>query len=115
MRGLRGATLATIDAVGSLILDTAPRGVTGMGRDRDQVPRLPPAPTSWFTPSQALTWTTGMAVASRRGWQCVRATPRYRIRRRSKRRPPCDRRLPTPARSAYCAVNAGVSWRCRAA
>jgi hypothetical protein len=41
MRGLQGATLATNDAVGSLILDTAPRGVTGMGRDRGQVPRLP--------------------------------------------------------------------------
>jgi hypothetical protein len=50
MIGLPGATLANIDAVGSLIPNTAPRGATGMGRDRGQVSRLPPALASWFTP-----------------------------------------------------------------
>ena len=34
MIGLLGATLANIDDIGSLILNTAPRGVTDMGRDR---------------------------------------------------------------------------------
>jgi hypothetical protein len=34
MRGLSGATLADIDAVGSLILNTTARGVAGMGCDR---------------------------------------------------------------------------------
>jgi hypothetical protein len=56
-----------------------------------------------------------MAVAVRSCWRCVRAKPRYRLWRRSTRRIPCERRLSTPARSAYCAVNCGVSWRCRAA
>ena len=32
----------------------------------------------------------------------------------SHRRTPCERLLSTPARRAYCAVNSGVSWRCRA-
>jgi hypothetical protein len=85
MRGLPGATLANIDVVGSLILNTTSRGVTDMGRDQGQVPRLPSALASWFTPSQALTRTTGMAVALRRGWQYRRATPRYRLLARPRR------------------------------
>jgi hypothetical protein len=55
-----------------------------------------------------------MAIAVRSGWRGGRAKPRSRLRRRSKRRVPCERRLSTPARSAYGAVNPGVSWRCRA-
>jgi hypothetical protein len=50
MRGLPGATLATINVVWLLILNTTPCGVTGMERDRGQVSRLAPAPASWFTP-----------------------------------------------------------------
>jgi hypothetical protein len=56
-----------------------------------------------------------MAVAVRSCWRCVRANPRYRLRRRSKRRPPCERLLSTPARRVYCALNSGVFWRWRAA
>jgi hypothetical protein len=40
---------------------------------------------------------------------------RYRLRRRSTHRTPCERRLSTPARRVSCAVNAVVSWRWRAA
>jgi hypothetical protein len=34
-------------------------------------------------------------------WRCVRAKPRYRLCRRSKRRIPCERLLSTPDRRAY--------------
>ena len=51
--------------------------------------------------SQAITRTTGMAVAVRSCWRWVRAEPTSRLRRRSMRRIPCDRLLSTPARSAY--------------
>jgi hypothetical protein len=37
-----------------------------------------------------------MAVAVRSCWRCVRAKPMYRLRRRSKRRVPCERLLSTP-------------------
>jgi hypothetical protein len=62
-----------------------------------------------------MTRTTCMAVACKRCWRGVRAKPMSRLRRRSTRRIPGERRRSTPARSAYWAVNAGVSWRCRAA
>ena len=50
--------------------------------------------------SQAITRTTGMAIAVRSCGRCVRAKPTSRLRRRSTRRIPCDRLLSTPARSA---------------
>ena len=50
--------------------------------------------------SQAITRTTGLAVAVRSCWRCVRAKPTSRLRRRSTRRIPGDRLLSTPARSA---------------
>ena len=64
MIGLPGATLANIDAVGSLIPNTALRGVTGMGRDRGQVSGFRRRSPHGSPPSQALTRALGMAVAS---------------------------------------------------
>jgi hypothetical protein len=45
----------------------------------------------------------------------VRASPMYRLRRRSTHAVLCERLLSTPARSAYCIVDSVVSCRCCAA
>jgi hypothetical protein len=50
MIGFPGTTLANIDAAGSLTLNSAPRGVTSIERDRGQVSRLPSPLAAWFTP-----------------------------------------------------------------
>jgi hypothetical protein len=55
-----------------------------------------------------------MAVAVKSCWRCVHANPRYRLRRRSTRLVPGERRRLPPARRAYRALHSGVSWRCRA-
>src|SRR5262245_51112262 len=54
MRALPRVTLATVDAVGSLILNPTPRGTTSLGCDRAQASTLPSAPALWFTSSQTL-------------------------------------------------------------
>jgi hypothetical protein len=108
--------LVTTDFVGSVLPSQRPVWRDhGWGERRATWPsgrrRAPPGSPR----SQAITRTTGRAVAGRSGGRCGRARPRDRLRRRATRRPPCARRRSPPARRASWAVHAAVSCRGRAA